>query len=142
MFFLYAMKHDYGDLADEVAPSLIHIPFETFMDHATSAGLPANSVILFIRYRERWSNLLNILYGHIPVFKHPGGIDACDNWAAFYNAILLEVKLDAGNLSRFSAIVDEYRPILDDCTQCWRKAGWLSLKIADGINKIPRFSSI
>jgi len=141
--FLYALKHDYGDLADQVAPSLIHIPFGTFMDHATSAGLPANAVIHFIRYRECWSSLLNtILYGRLPVFKHPGGIDACDNWAGFYNAILLDVKLDAGSLPRFSVIVEKYGGFLDDCTQCWNKVGWLIRKIEDGIKTIPRFSSI
>jgi len=140
--FLYAIKHDYGDLADEVAPSLIHVPFETFMDQATSAGLSANAVIRFIRYREHWSSLLNILYGPLPVFKHSGGIDTCENWAEFYTAILLDVKLDAGSLSRFSVIVGGYREILDDCTHCWKRAGWLKRKIGDGINTIPRFSSI
>jgi hypothetical protein len=44
--FVYAIKHDYNDLANQVAPSLICTPFEKFMDH----GLPANAVVRFVSH--------------------------------------------------------------------------------------------
>jgi len=140
--FLYAIKHDYGDLTDEAAPVLICTPLEKFLDHATIVGVPATPVIRFIRYRERWSSLLSILYGNIIVVLHRGGVETCDKWAEFYNEVLLDVKLNPGSLSRFADIVEEKRDILDECTHCWKKVEWLKRKIADGITAIPRFSEI
>jgi len=140
--FVYAIKHDYLDVADEAAPLLICIPLGKFLDLATICDVPANTVIRFIRYRERWSNLIGILYGSITVVLHRGGVETCDKWAEFYNTILLDVKLDPGSLSRFPEIANENRHLLDDCTHCWIKVEWLKNKIAVGIAGIPRFSGI
>ena len=95
-----------------------------------------------IRYRERWSNLLSILYGNMTVVLHRGGVETCNDWAEFYNAILLDVKLDPSSLSRFSDIADKNRHILDGCIHCWIKVERLKNKIAVGITAIPQFSDI
>ena len=46
--FLYAIKHNYGDLADEAAPLLISIPLEDFLTLATTSGVPATTIIRFV----------------------------------------------------------------------------------------------
>jgi hypothetical protein len=48
--FLYAIKHDYDDLADKAAPCLVHTPLENFLDHATQAGLSASAVVHFVSH--------------------------------------------------------------------------------------------
>ena len=73
---------------------------------------------------------------------HRGGVETCDNWAEFHNAILLNVKLDPSSLSRFSDIADKNRHILDGCTHCWKKVELLKNRMAFGIAAIPRFSGI
>jgi hypothetical protein len=78
----------------------------------------------------------------MPVFCHRGGVETCGRWAEFYNAILLEVKLDPSSLSRFSDMADGNKHVLDNCTYCWKRVEWLKLKIAGGISAIPRFSEI
>ena len=86
--------------------------------------------------------MLQILYRDLPVVKHRGGSDTCDRWAEFYNAILLDVKLDASSLSQFSNMVELNRDDLDDCVQCGMRIDRLKKKIADGISAIPCFSRI
>jgi len=140
--FLYAVKHNYGGLADNAAPSLVRVPLGKFLEDAIAGGLPANTIVHFIRYREHWSNVLHILYGDLPVVKHRGGSDTCDMWAEFYNAILLDVKLDASSLSQFSNTVEVNRDILDDCVQCGMRIDRVKKKIADAISAIPCFSQI
>lgn len=52
--FLYAVKHDYGELADKTAPSLIRTPLEKFVEHTTAAGLPASTVVQFVSHGFRY----------------------------------------------------------------------------------------
>jgi len=141
--FLYAIKHDYGDLADEAAPLLTCISLENFFDLATISGIPVITVVRFIRYHERWSNLLRILYGNTTVVHQcRGGVETCNKWADFHNVILLDVKLDPSSLSRFSDMAKQNRHRLDDCTHCWKKVERLKNKIEVGIAAIPQFSGI
>jgi len=140
--FLYAAKHDYSKLADLAAPSLVRTRLEEFLDHASTAGLHGSAIFRFIHYRERWSDVLHILYVSLPVVLHRGGAKRCDRWTEFYNAILLDVGLDAGSLSYFSDTVEKKRSILEDCGHCWIKVGQLKQKIADAISKIPSFSKV
>ena len=95
-----------------------------------------------MRYRERWFSLLHILYGYIPFFKHSRKVHTCENWMPFHHAVLLDVSLDPRSLLRFPDIVNKHKDILNQCTHCRQRAGWIDYKIADGITAIPRFSAI
>lgn len=50
--FLYAIKHDYGDLADEAAPLLISISLESFLDLTSVSGVPAITIIRFVSHNS------------------------------------------------------------------------------------------
>lgn len=144
----YSVKHDYPELANEAARLTLATDATLIVTAATKANLHPSFLSTWVSecysytaqveleallteslqffYREKWANNMRALVNDPPSASsslHKGGVQECELWDPFKNAVVLDVGVTLQGLLKLEqAIKDNIDEMLDDCTHCSKRA--------------------
>jgi len=137
--FLYSVKHNYLDLADETAELTLNNPPSAFLVLIREAGLHEDIAFRWIRYHDYWMEVLVQLpttsESHYSGFGMGGG--ECTEWDPFQLQVFKEIRDNFP--SRVMTCINNNTRRLR-CTDCQSRSHAWALEVRERIEKLPKYS--
>ncbi|KAF9477114.1 hypothetical protein BDN70DRAFT_862258 [Pholiota conissans] len=142
---VYALKHDYHELANTAAPLTVQNDSEMVVSKAKAAGIHDSFLVAWFRYRDNVTKAGRSLLKNPPGYGigglHKGGLQQCELWTEFIEEVLSAgIKLDFPKPKDVAEIISNHVEDLEECPHCSKRGNyWLAHAQSAAKEEYPLF---